>query len=67
MNEKGPMTTLGVEALAFVNTKYAPPGGKIWLITNNSTKIKISKVKQKIKSSALLWSLIQSKTSFIIR
>ncbi|KAL0266696.1 UNVERIFIED_CONTAM: hypothetical protein PYX00_009169 [Menopon gallinae] len=27
MNEKGPMTTLGVEALAFVNTKYAPPGG----------------------------------------
>lgn len=25
--EKGPMTTQGVEGLAFVNTKYAPPSG----------------------------------------
>lgn len=28
LRERGPMTTLGVEGLAFVNTKYAPPGGK---------------------------------------
>ncbi|KAK6640559.1 hypothetical protein RUM44_012255 [Polyplax serrata] len=27
LRERGPMTTLGVEGLAFVNTKYAPPGG----------------------------------------
>ena len=29
LREKGPMTSLGgVEGLAFVNTKYAPPEGK---------------------------------------
>lgn len=28
MNERGPLTSLGVEGLAFVNTKYAPPSGK---------------------------------------
>lgn len=27
MNERGPMTTLGVEGLAFVNSKYADPSG----------------------------------------
>ena len=29
LREQGPMTTLGVEGLAFVNTKYAPPEGNI--------------------------------------
>lgn len=34
LRERGPMTTLGVEALAFVNTKYAPPEGKYVIIYN---------------------------------
>ncbi|XP_018326630.1 glucose dehydrogenase [FAD, quinone] [Agrilus planipennis] len=29
LNERGPLTSLGVEGLAFVNTKYAPPHG-LW-------------------------------------
>lgn len=29
LRERGPMTSLGVEGLAFVNTKYAPEGG-LW-------------------------------------